>query len=180
MTRKLVLLLILLLGAYPSVSSAVESCSRNGCLGPGYIFVPDPIGLKSFILGGHLVCADPEDMQTFPKPGLPLVNEVVTLKASARRFFDESDIEANIEAFQPPHVVDPGVKPGEDCHAVWHEPDAQEQLEAGMKVRILGYRTFVSHLTRVWGPSSYIPRPYTKALPQQLMFALVEVVRDDE
>jgi hypothetical protein len=95
MIRMLILLVCLLLGAIPSVSMAAESCRRGGCIGPGYIFVPDPVGIKGFILVPNR-CADPIDAQTFPNVGLPQVNDVVTLKASARNFFHEDEIEANL------------------------------------------------------------------------------------
>jgi hypothetical protein len=155
-----------------AAASHAESCGMNGCYVPGYIFLPDPnFELKRPIpntLNG-MPCASAEDAQTFAKPGLPLVNETVTIKARDKHiFFEPLDVnERAVFAPVEPHFA----ADKRSCSADWREPEGW-RIEPGTRVRILGYRTFVGQRTRT-GTDPKTGRPYTLKTPHQILFAFV-------
>lgn len=145
-------------------------CRMTGCE-LGYIFLPTVYASPTYLLGNHK-CSFSGDLHTFVEDPLPMVNQIVTMKASRKGLFTEQEIEASLDEFQPPYV-DTFESNGE-CVAKWKEPGDGSFLVAGDKVRILGYRTFVGHHTRP-GPrlvEGLEPKPIT--FPWQLMFILVK------
>ena len=106
---------------------------------PVYVFIPNPFP-GGYIFGTQR-CKGPVDSQTFIGADLPNANEIVALKAD-RGTCREQDIDRERDQFQPPFVD--VAKAVEGCQVEWHEPNAQV-LQAGSKLRILGYRTFVGH-----------------------------------
>jgi hypothetical protein len=141
---------------------------------PVYVFIPNPFP-GGYIFGTQR-CKGPVDSQTFIGADLPNANEIVALKAD-RGTCREQDIDRERDQFQPPFVD--VAKAVEGCQVEWHEPNAQV-LQAGSKLRILGYRTFVGHHSQLW-PAVNLPNlnykvaAEVKTNPQQLLFALVAV-----
>ncbi|MDB5367923.1 MAG: hypothetical protein JWM77_3850 [Rhodospirillales bacterium] len=146
------LALVALCGAQPAQA---ESCRFVGCQGDvGYIFAPLPAQH-----GGTTIKFNSKDypLKTplFGKPGLPDVNAIVTTGRETQ-LFTEAAITTSIAAFKPLAIRDAAT--GEP-DLTGEEPETGSELPAGSQIRILSWRTF------------------SKPSGEQLLFALVQVVR---
>ncbi len=166
---------VLLSLAIPIAGASAEPCRMVGCANQVfYIFMPDanltPETDAAFnFMGTH--CKSPDSSQTFVRKGLPAVNEVATLKAEGRWVYTQQQLEAEIDLFQP---LGADRSSTEDCAIIWKAPDGGGSLDPGMKLRVLGYRTFVGHRRL---ESSGAPGALYQAAtyPEQLLFAMVLV-----
>ena len=160
------LLTMYMLSCAPALA---ERCSMVGCGGQVfYLFLPDTqlTGGDKMRFGGHGQSCTAEGDQTFTQPGLPAVNAVAQMRADLRVLLSQQVVEANIDAFRPPRLDDESPT----CKVVWSEPgNLGVTLDAGEKVRILGYRTFVQNYERAG-------RKGTRVFQRQVLFALVTVL----
>ena len=161
--------------ATPIAGASAEPCRLVGCANQVfYIFMPDanlvPETDAAFTMAGPH-CKSPDSSQTFLRKGLPAVNEVATLKAVGRWVYTQQQLEEEIDLFQP---LGADRSSTEDCAIIWKAPDGGGSLDPGMKLRVLGYRTFVSHRkTESSGAPGELYQ--TATYPEQLLFAMVLV-----
>ncbi len=159
----------------PLQTARGELCRMIGCSNQlFYIFLPDanltPGANATFNMTGQ-GCKAPEESQTFERKGLPAVNEVATLKAEGRWVYTEEQIEEEIDSFQPPGFDSASAG---NCAISWEAPDGSGSLDMGMKLQILGYRTFVGH-SKVEFRKIGKDLQQTTSYPEQLLFAMVVV-----
>jgi hypothetical protein len=150
------------------VPAFAEYCSMIGCRGEvGYVFLPgDPYVVKNkHFFRNRQECALPKGDNPFGTVDLPEVNATVSV-ARLSNLLTDQDIEKNLGAFGSDDMEPTGN--GAECRVTWKEPELGNLLDAGIKVRILGYRTFVGHRT-VTGDVR------TVTFDTQLLFALVIV-----
>ncbi len=158
-----------------AAGARADPCRLVGCANQVfYIFLPDANLMPethsvSDASGKH--CKSPDNSQTFEHRGLPGVGEVATLRADSRWVYTEAQIEEEIELFQP-LGADRGST--EDCSILWKAPDGGGSLDPGMKLRVLGYRTFVGRHT-VESGSALGGLNQATTYPEQLLFAMVLV-----
>ncbi len=166
---------LLLLSALLAPQAArAEPCRMMGCSNQlFYIFLPDanltPAASPAVAMTGQ-GCNASAVSQTFERRGLPAVNEVATLKADGRWVYTEEQIEAEIDAFQPPGFD----RATSGCAIAWAAPDGSGSLDTGTKLQIVGYRTFVGHSKIEFRKPGGDLQQMT-SYPQQLLFAMVVV-----
>jgi hypothetical protein len=151
-------LMVVVGGMLFSGAAYAEYCDMVRCSEPGYVFIPMLTQQTTFVYGTQH-CTLPMDGQTFTEDGLPPVNQIVTF-AFNRQLYAEQDIVSEIDDFVPAAVDTPVSAVG--CTTSWHEPHDDGGYRAGDHVRILGYRTFVSHFT---------PPGSTHRFTRQLLFS---------
>lgn len=167
---------VLLLSFFIPVAGAnAEPCRMIGCGNQVfYIFLPDanlaPSDNATFHNSGKL-CKGPDDSQTFERKGLPAVNEVASLRAKGRWVYTQQQIEEEADLFQP---LGFGQSPSADCSISWEAPDGGGSLDPGMKLQVLGYRTFVGH-RKVDTGNAHSELNGARSYPEQLLFAMVVV-----
>ena len=167
--------MVLLSSVIPIASPSAEPCRLVGCANQVfYIFMPDANLTPETDAASNLAdthCKSPDSSQTFLRKGLPAVNEVATLKAEGRWVYTQQQLEEEIDLFQP---LGADRSSTEDCSIIWKAPDGGGSLDPGMRLRVLGYRTFVSHrkMESNGAPGELYQ---TTTYPEQLLFAMVLV-----
>ncbi len=156
-----------------NTDATAEPCRMIGCGNQVfYVFLPDAMLTSNadatIPTSGKLCKAD--DTQTFARKGLPAVNEVATLKANGRWVYTEQQIEEEADLFQPSGSGQSAVA---DCASSWEAPDGGGSLDAGMKLQVLGYRTFIGHRKTELRETRALSQP--TSYPEQLLFAMVLV-----
>jgi hypothetical protein len=157
-------LAILSVGFVLPQAGHAEYCWMVGCAGRvGYVYLPaqfyKPSGDLSYSLVEH-DCAGASKVSPFETQGLPDVNSVATLSNPGTLLLVEGNIEAHLSSFPQISITKTS---GGDCEADLPPFDVPgDPMRAGAKVRILGYRTFISETNQTG----------------QLLFALVLVVND--
>jgi len=159
-----------------------EDCGSLGCKGRvGYLFIPThffELTKPSIFSGGAGINCSPEtDSNPFGGMLLPAINSIQTVKEKTV-FFEEAEIQQTLDRFQPEHVEKGNTE--KSCRVVWSQPGPDGEIgdisvgigvREGVGVRILGYRTFVSHYS-VKGTVR------TNTYERQLLFAMVLITKD--
>jgi hypothetical protein len=176
MRRSTRFILIAILAALiaPASHAGAEPCWATGCNGlVGYIFLPSRYypgtnRTVHFTLG-HQDCTGPVDDRPFGETAPPDVNATVSVAVSGTPVYSAVDISQQLASFRPIDIEQD--TNGDGCKVTWTRFPGGMKLDAGAKVRILGYQTFVGQHSDV-GTSGAI------TVNDQLLFALVLVETD--
>ena len=152
-----------------------ENCWMVGCGGRvGYVFMPDDL----YPLAGGIhyqmyrrECTPPPNGNPFGDNNFPDINSVQAIVIDNTSLLEEGDIISHLGSFPPVSIVrddDSG-----QCQAVRKLPRdvGGSAMMAGARVKVLGYRTFVSQRSET-GSAGTVTRH------EQILFALVLVQTD--
>lgn len=152
-----------------------EPCWMIGCSGRiGYILMPDevypPAKKLRYQMDGK-DCAPPLEKNPFGTHVLPDVNSVTSIEIDNVSLVEEKEIVSHLGSFSPLSITK-DINTGE-CRAtrITSLDVAGDLLKAGAKVKILGYRIFVSQRSET-GSAGAVTRH------EQILFALVVVQTD--
>src|SRR5208282_4227537 len=150
-----------------------ENCWMIGCVGRiGYVYLPTSGYPPSHYTFNGRDCGRPQhDGWPFQSDTLPDVNSIVTISNDGAGLLTEDMIQTHLGSFQGVSIVDNNA--GDGCQAVIPRPTdvSVDPMHPGAKVKILGYRTFVSQVSEqrmLSGTTSH----------NQILFALVLVESD--